>query len=147
MVRRAEMEARDAARRLNERQAAIEVATKTAALAAAASLAKAATVSAVIDVKPSEIPPKVTTTSPKGRPPLRVIVLEQLKSAGDRGAKAATIRDFIERTYGNVLHEKTVGMTLYRLLKENLARRDGHIWFAAQSATENGNPDVAAPGH
>ncbi len=80
------------------------------------------------------------------RPPIRDVVLEQLGVAGIAGAKAATIREYIERTFGDIIHEKTVGMTLYRLAKEGLVRRDGHNWFIVPPKAETVNPGVAAPG-
>lgn len=84
--------------------------------------------------------------SPVRRPPLREIVLEQLKITAPAERKAAELREYIERTYGEIIHEKTVGMTLYRLSKEGLVRRDGHNWFLGTVQAETGNPGVVAPG-
>ncbi len=57
------------------------------------------------------------------------------------------MREFIEKTYGETLHEKTVGMTLYRLSQDNLVHRDGHTWFfGPPPPAETENPGVAAPG-
>jgi len=85
------------------------------------------------------------------RPALRSILLEQLKSMGANGAKAAQLREYFERTYGEVIHEKTVGMTLYRLSLEGLVRRDGHNWFFGAPTTtgETKNPagETAGPGN
>lgn len=88
----------------------------------------------------SDIQPK------DGIPTVREIVLSQLAAATDKGAKAADIRKFIEQTYNQVVHEKTVGMTLYRLSKDGLARREGRIWFSATPTAETENPGVGAPG-
>ncbi len=90
----------------------------------------------------------IQITPPKPRPPLREILLEQLKIAGSKGAKAATLRDYVERTYGMVTHEKTIGMTLYRLSQEKgkAVRRDGHVWFFGSAEAEKKNPGVSAPG-
>ena len=71
------------------------------------------------------------------------IVLDQLKAAGSAGSKAAPIQEFIERTYRAKIHDKTVGMTLYRLLHKGLVRREGHIWFIATGAV---NPGADTPG-
>jgi hypothetical protein len=62
------------------------------------------------------------------KPTLRAIVLGRLDEAGVQGVKADKIRDYIENNYPGSFHPKTVGMTLHRLLKEGIARRDGRIW-------------------
>lgn len=66
--------------------------------------------------------------------------------AGADGSRAAVLRDYIEAKFGIVTHEKTVGMTLYRLLKEGLVRRDGHIWFFGAAKAETKNPGESPPG-
>lgn len=71
------------------------------------------------------------------------LVLDRLKVAGKVGSKAAPIQRYIETTYNTKIHDKTVGMTLYRLQQQKLVRRRGHTWFIAQEAM---NPGVAAPG-
>src|SRR6185312_4351804 len=50
---------------------------------------------------------KVLLTGQTERPTIRQFTLDQLKSAGMEGAKAATIRQLYEKMYGHVLHEKT----------------------------------------
>jgi hypothetical protein len=65
------------------------------------------------------------------RPRVADVAVERLKAAGSNGAKAADIRNYIEQTYHTQIHEKTVGMTLYRLQKDGVVRRDGHTWFLA----------------
>jgi hypothetical protein len=77
---------------------------------------------------------------------LRQIVLERLSEAGSEGSKAAAIREFYERSFGKTIHEKTVGMTLYRLQGEGLVRREGHIWFSVPSKAETENPGGETPG-
>ena len=77
---------------------------------------------------------------------LRDVVIDRLKSAGEDGVKAAQIRDFYERTYGRVIHEKTVGMTLYRLQAERIVRREGHIWFFVPPEARAENPGGDTPG-
>jgi hypothetical protein len=83
---------------------------------------------------------------PDGKPTVRELVLSQLAEAGENGTKAAAIRKFIEKTYGHTLHEKTVGMTLYRLSKDRLARRVKRTWFSAQPPAETENPGGDTPG-
>lgn len=76
-------------------------------------------------------------------PPIRQIVLDCLKLAGTQDSKAAAIQAHIEQTYRVKIHDKTVGMTLYRLSTEGLVRRDGRTWFIAPKAM---NPGAATPG-
>jgi hypothetical protein len=66
------------------------------------------------------------------------IIVDRLTVAGTDGSKAAEIRRFILNTYDADIHEKTVGMTLYRLQKDGVVRRDGHVWFL-------GPPEVDEP--
>jgi hypothetical protein len=80
------------------------------------------------------------------RPRIRDRVLEQLKTMGSEGAKAAALRSYLEAAHGIKTHEKTVGMTLYRLLREGLVRRDGRTWFFVPPSAETKNPGGSAPG-
>jgi hypothetical protein len=103
--------------------------------------------------RPAEIPPwgpntpKVETPEPKTpaaeMPRISDIILSRLAAAGGKGDKAANIRKFIADEYSTEIHEKTVGMTLYRLLKREEVRRTGHTWFIAPKAM---NPGAATPG-
>lgn len=81
-------------------------------------------------------------------PKIADIILDRLKLAGEDGSKSAAIRRYILDTYDADIHEKTVGMTLYRLSQENppLVHRMGHVWFfgPAQPGTEN--PGAETPG-
>jgi hypothetical protein len=80
---------------------------------------------------------------PSEMPRISDVVLDRLKAAGKNGTKAAPIQRYIESTYGKKIHDKTVGMTLYRLAKDELVQRDGHTWFI----TEKGmNPGAVTPG-
>jgi hypothetical protein len=74
---------------------------------------------------------------------IRETVLDRLRVATSHGANARSIRQYIERLRGTKLHEKTVGMTLYRLSQEGLARREGRIWFFVPEAK---NPGGETPG-
>lgn len=51
--------------------------------------------------------------------------------------RAAALREKLEMA-GIKTHEKTVGMTLYRLLREGKLRREGWDWFFIPEA-ERGN--------
>jgi hypothetical protein len=70
------------------------------------------------------------------RPTLRKLVLDQLRSAGPEGSKAAPIRAHARQVLERDFHVKAVGMTLSRLAKQGLARRKGHIWFAVGRSFE-----------
>jgi hypothetical protein len=93
---------------------------------------------------PSEIDPQIlaaderisevieqlmTMSQPAPRPAIRDIVMDQLKAAGGAGTRTALILNHIETTFGDDVSAKAVGMTLNRLQKEGLARREGHTWF------------------
>jgi hypothetical protein len=86
-----------------------------------------------IEGKPAKLP----------MPRVRDIVLDRLKAAGQKGSKATPIQAYIESTYSTKIHDKTVGMTLYRLARDGLVRRDGHTWFIVP---ETVNPGGSAPG-
>lgn len=60
-------------------------------------------------------------------PKIKDIVLERLRQAGDAGARASEIKEFVS-AQGIEMHEKTVGMTLYRLSNEGSVRRKGRTW-------------------
>src|SRR5262249_12063494 len=95
---------------------------------------------------PSPMAPKPempNVPGPAKLPPLADLVRDRLREAGEVGSKAALIRYYIEKTYGVSIHEKSVGMTLYRLLKKRQVRRAGHTWFIVAQAM---NPGVSAPG-
>jgi hypothetical protein len=74
---------------------------------------------------------------------IRELVLERLHLAGNTGARGHDIRQYIEKLRGETLHDKTIGMTLYRLSLDRLTYRKGRIWFLAQEAK---NPGAATPG-
>jgi hypothetical protein len=92
---------------------------------------------------PAESVEQVASAPPMPR--IKDIVLQQVEMAGDQGARATDIRQFIEKTYLTRIHEKTVGMTLFRLSKQGLVTRDGRTWFAAKSV-ETKNPAGATAG-
>lgn len=86
---------------------------------------------------------------PSGKTPtVRDALLSRLAGLHPMGTKAASLRTFLEQTYAMKLHEKTVGMTLYRLSQEDppKVRRQGHTWFFSPVPSETKNPGVGAPG-
>jgi hypothetical protein len=107
--------------------------------------------------KPALGPPNPAVNSPeqevmkpesghkKDMPPVREVVLGELERAGELGLKASDIRRFILHEYNRDLHEKTVGMTLYRLSQQGRVSRDGRIWlFVPQTGTKD--PGAGTPG-
>lgn len=84
-------------------------------------------------------------------PKIRDIILDQLKVAGESGLRSAIIQKYIETAYSAQIHDKTVGMTLYRLSKELLVHRFGQTWFYGPPASSSllvkpENPGVGTPG-
>jgi hypothetical protein len=107
--------------------------------------------SPTLTVAPSLHPPPPLSPMPSKLPPparqtVRECALARLKAAGEKGAKAAEIREYFERTFGEVVHEKTVGMTLYRLLQAKQVHREGHTWFFGPPSAETKNPGGETPG-
>ena len=76
-------------------------------------------------------PPRTDDGQPEVSANIKEMVVERLKAAGAAGSHTALIREHIEKSGKGSMHGKTVGMTLYRLGKEGIARRDGRIWFYA----------------
>jgi hypothetical protein len=85
--------------------------------------------SRVIESETRNISSEISVTTSLTRPPLREFLLLRLKSSGDVGTKAAALRAAFQREFHTQIHEKTVGMTLYRLLKNEEVYRRGHFWF------------------
>ena len=81
------------------------------------------------------------------RPTLRKLVLDQLRSAGREGSKAAPIRTHAKQILERDFHAKAVGMTFRRLAKQGLARRKGHVWFPVGRGFEarEGREEVRIP--
>jgi hypothetical protein len=73
-------------------------------------------------------------------PSLRHIVVERLQAAGEEGTTAADIRAHARACVSVGFHQKTIGMTLNRLAKRGLARREGRVWHwvSGGSKTQDG---------
>jgi len=100
-----------------------------------------------ISSTPVPTPPPPPAIEPiTKRPPIREIVLDRLKTAGKEGTSAAALRRYIERVYNTEIHEKTAGMTLYRLAQDGKVQRKGRTWFFVPPEAETENPGVDAPG-
>lgn len=60
---------------------------------------------------------------------IREMVMEEVKNAYPQPVRATPLRNKLEEVRKERLHDKTIGMTLYRLLKENFVKRVGKDWF------------------
>lgn len=80
-------------------------------------------------------------------PNIRELVLDRLLAAGGAGTEAAPIKAYVEKTLKTSIHAKTVGMTLWRLSKSGLARREGRTWFRVndQETLGDGGENEEAP--
>jgi hypothetical protein len=96
--------------------------------------------------------PKTTETpaaalSESESPTVRDFVLGELIAAGAQGRKASELRAEFDRLFSRQLHEKTMGMTLYRLSEKGRARREGRTWFfVPQQDANTKNPGAGTPG-
>ena len=70
-------------------------------------------------------------------------ILEYLQGVGDTGGGVREIRRYLADAHGITVHEKTPGMTLYRLLKDGFVTRQGRIWFVAKTPETKGGKDDA----
>ncbi len=75
-------------------------------------------------------PSPLTQTVPSLKPSFKEAAIEFLQKVYPRGLKATHIRALAQSHYGIGAHEKTAGMTLYRLKKEGLVRRNGLYWYS-----------------
>jgi hypothetical protein len=64
-------------------------------------------------------------------PQVKNFVLERLAAVGAVGIKTPVLRQEFKQLTGREVHEKTMGMTLYRLKTDGAAVRRGRVWFAA----------------
>ncbi|RVD52889.1 hypothetical protein EN746_11005 [Mesorhizobium sp. M8A.F.Ca.ET.023.02.2.1] len=70
-------------------------------------------------------------------PRIKDVVIERLRQSGEEGARLSEIKEFVT-AQGIPMHEKTVGMTLYRLSKDGLTRRAGRTWYYVTPAEQEG---------
>lgn len=61
-------------------------------------------------------------------------ILEAVERAYPKAVRAAVLRQYLEDEFRIKTHEKTVGMTLYRLLRDGYVRRKGWDWFFVPEA-------------
>lgn len=83
------------------------------------------------DTKPQNSTP--LSNLPAGT--IRDMVLEEAQAAYPEPVRATPLRVRLEQRRGESLHEKTIGMTLYRLSKDGLVTRKGRDWFFVPKPT------------
>lgn len=75
-----------------------------------------------------DLSPVSVSPVPKSGPPVKVLVLDAAEQAYPRPVQAGNIRhELVGRGYA--IHEKTVGMTLYRWSLAGCVRREGRDWY------------------
>lgn len=77
------------------------------------------------------------------RIPIRELVLQIARDAAPIAIRASEVRKQIEAQRGPI-HEKTVGMTLYRLSKDGAVRREGRDWYFVHRPTDPADGKKAA---
>jgi hypothetical protein len=77
-------------------------------------------------------------------PKISDAILELLTSKWPTGVKVADVKSFLKNTYNIETHEKTPGMTLYRLSQQSppLVRRDKRVWFLASDPNAKAQGDL-----
>jgi hypothetical protein len=102
------------------------------------------------DPKPENRPQETSNEGVVLPPPssIREAVLDLAKAAFPQAVFAAELRKALEKQRGGTLHDKTIGMTLYRLSKDGLMRREGQKnWFYVPPLTaETKNPGAEDAG-
>lgn len=91
--------------------------------------------------RPESPPPIELLSIATGKPKtVRELVLEAAQLAYPNAVKATALHNQLEEA-GHRLHDKTVGMTLYRLSQDGYVRRKGREWFFVPESerAENGN--------
>jgi hypothetical protein len=87
-----------------------------------------------------------STTAEGDAPRVKDVVLERLQLSFPNGLRASDLRQYYDTAFLTTLHEKTIGMTLYRLSKDELVRREGRLWFYVPPKGETKNPGGGTPG-
>jgi len=89
----------------------------------------------------ADIPP----VAPARSPGIKGLILAQVKAAHPKPIRASELRDYL-KTRGYFVHDKTVGMTLYRLSQDKSVRRDGWDWFFVPEAERGPDKENPASG-
>lgn len=72
---------------------------------------------------------EVSSSGAASVPPVKDIVINLLSDAYPSAMRTREIKAKIEQIIGRTIHEKTPGMTLYRLSEEGKVRRQGRDWY------------------
>jgi len=70
---------------------------------------------------------------------VKEFVFEEAKQAYPNPVKASELRKKLEAERNETVHDKTVGMTLYRLSQDRVLRREKHNWFYVPEENRNVN--------
>jgi uncharacterized protein (UPF0335 family) len=111
-------------------------------VAAAASIDAQNTTHGPPQIPPSNtIPPKIAKSNEDtGGINIRQFVLDEAQRAFPDPVRAKNLRESL-KAKGRDVHDKTMGMTLYRLSKEGEMRRDGWDWYYVKNKQEELNVD------
>ena len=81
------------------------------------------------ELTPPEEPPNVGDRGTGGSMTAADIILEALSESYPKPRRSGELRRIIQDRIGRPIHEKTPGMSLYRLAKAGRVRREGVDWF------------------
>lgn len=90
----------------------------------------------VVETLPGDQGGTVPGENPPSAPTIGDAILSYLRSVDSAGANIGQIKQYLASVYGIETHEKTPGMTLYRLLKQKKVRRVGRVWFYVASVPQ-----------
>lgn len=74
---------------------------------------------------------------------VKEFVLNHMKEIYPETIRSRNLQEIYERETGQIVHEKTIGMTLYRLLKDGLVSRDGWNWQLVPTVAPSSPADEA----
>lgn len=86
-------------------------------------------VSAQSPTAPIPAPAEPEVIEPNRTQPIREIILEWARMAFPQPVRAAQLRRRLKERFSLEVHEKTVGMTLYRLSQRGSMKRQGFDWY------------------
>jgi hypothetical protein len=83
------------------------------------------------------------------KPNIANLILQRLQEMAGQGQKSSDIKRWLKNAHNIEVHDKTPGMSLYRLSQEKPPRvhRKGHTWFfGPPQEGEAENPGAVTPG-
>lgn len=81
------------------------------------------------ELTPPEEPPPVRKPGTDGSMTAADIILDALSESFPKPLRSGELRQIIQERLGRPIHQKTPGMSLYRLAKAGKVRREGVNWF------------------